>query len=911
MAQKPKEGEEGIRRTFRDFVRKWVRENLTQVDENYDYSVENWLSKTSYPEHRKQFLKSLHYKMLDEGKQNEINSRTGLHKIGSVNLFIKDEFYEDYKYPRGIWTRTDEFKTVIGPYFKAMEEQVYKCKYFIKQVPVRDRSKYIYDQVYRPGYLYQESDYTTFECHFDEKMMLDCEYELYSYMLSRNPVAKSEFDYWFNEVICAPSHVKNKYMEISMQCRRFSGEMNTSLGNGFFNLMILLFACSYYKIDFGGVVVEGDDGLISLSREIPPEYYKKMGLNVKLKTTDKLNEAGFCGLYFDEEECINLTDPREYICTLPWVGKQYITANDVVLKGLIKCKAMSLLWQYQGCPILDVYAKRLLILVGEVPEYIKKMDWYNQYKYNQAKKGLETQTMEAPITLKSRLFVEKHFNIPIEKQLLIEQDMEQMTLTNWDTKQVEEIMPLRWGVNYLNLVKNYTCVDQTQLGYPVLPFGKNCFKLDQTVKKIKKIQLYESMYRKNNNRTNTYGTGIMSKSRFQKLYPGKGLEARYQRYLTVQRAKRAKIINKKQKMQPVRQYPREEPGWVSSPNWTPTADSRTRVMTKIALSDCALNYAIAMSNPFAKLQEPACIPDTNCVPSYKFSTRCLGTMVVGTGGTGVVACNPWTAMISDNGHNTTVYDYPIIASAATYGSANVVTAAGAVDAGYLTGYNSNSAFYNAFFEKGVARLVGAGVRVWYAGKIVDQQGVATMFLTDGLRNLDDDIPVSVIQNNPRAKICTVSKDSNCYVTYTPTSSMNFSYLPTQELRPSTSGQQQTIMVIAITGSTPGTIFQFEGAFHYEAQIPGMQVTSSHSDPTGLSAILASKSELQQTDAPEKDLATVVRGATRESNSMSKIGSLVGGLAGMALGNPSLGAALGNVGGSLLNDALTERATKIK
>jgi hypothetical protein len=228
-----------------------------------------------------------------------------------------------------------------------------------------------------------------------------------------------------------------------------SGEMNTSLGNGFSNLMFLLFGAQEYKISISGVIVEGDDGLMGLNKDIPEQYFKDMGLNVKMKTVDNLEEASFCGLIFDPVEQINIRDPRSPLCTTLWVTKKYAMCGEKKMRGLIKSKALSLVFEYPGCPILSVFGHKLLTLLEGY-----KMVMIDDTRYQQ--RLFETYMIkygkgEIPIKeigQRTRALMEKLFSIPISVQLRIESEILNMTLSNWDCPTVLNIMPDEWRQNY-------------------------------------------------------------------------------------------------------------------------------------------------------------------------------------------------------------------------------------------------------------------------------------------------------------------------------------------------------------------------------------------------------------------------------------------------------------------------------
>lgn len=78
-----------LRRKFRRFVRAWVRKHLKPLDPSSDISLETWLSRTRYPEWRKNELREAYSELTHPNDPKE--------KIGQCKSFVKDESYVDYK----------------------------------------------------------------------------------------------------------------------------------------------------------------------------------------------------------------------------------------------------------------------------------------------------------------------------------------------------------------------------------------------------------------------------------------------------------------------------------------------------------------------------------------------------------------------------------------------------------------------------------------------------------------------------------------------------------------------------------------------------------------------------------------------------------------------------------------------
>jgi hypothetical protein len=259
-----------------------------------------------------------------------------------------------YKHARGINSRSDEFKCFSGPFFKLIESIVYAHPAFIKHVPVRERPKYIVDMLGGFPGPFLETDYSQFEKHFTPDVMEVIEMELYSYMLAEFPYALGVI----KSAMMGTNHCNFKKFRIDIDGRRMSGEMCTSLGNGFSNLML----ADFIATDKGGVitgVVEGDDGLFFSSVPITSADFLELGFEIKMLVHNNLLHSSFCGLVMSKDLC-TMTDPRKVLMNIGWTHSPLMFGGHKVRMGLLRAKALSLAYEHPRCPILSCLALRLL-----------------------------------------------------------------------------------------------------------------------------------------------------------------------------------------------------------------------------------------------------------------------------------------------------------------------------------------------------------------------------------------------------------------------------------------------------------------------------------------------------------------------------------------------------------------------
>lgn len=338
-------------RKFGAFVHKWLRENLDPLDENSDDSFETWLLGTKYPEWRKEELREAHASLKVEPLCD---------KDFECKSFIKDEHYPEYKHARTINSRSDRFKVWSGPIFALIEKQVFKLRFFIKKVPARLRARFVMDNVFALGASYVCTDYSSFESSFVKEMLDNCEFKLYEYMSSRLVKGHS----WYSTISRALSGLQNlrfKRVTVTTLATRMSGDMCTSLGNGFTNLMSALFAAHEEGLGDLFGVFEGDDGLMRFSNGVPSgEHYTKLGFNIKMEVVDDISQASFCGLVFDERSGVNCVDPSDVLSLVGWTNNKYFGANSKVHMALLRSKALSLAYQYPHAPVVCRLAAYLL-----------------------------------------------------------------------------------------------------------------------------------------------------------------------------------------------------------------------------------------------------------------------------------------------------------------------------------------------------------------------------------------------------------------------------------------------------------------------------------------------------------------------------------------------------------------------
>lgn len=415
------------------FAHRYVRENYRPLAPDEIPTIRAWLAGSNYSASRSRDL-------IETARRGGLDvDDTGVGHIdlarsARINSFVKAEFYKSYKAPRLICSRNDYAKCIYGPISSAIERVVYGTDHhFIKHVPIPDRPKYI-ESLGLEGKVVVESDYSSFESHFTSDIMHALELVLYKHMLQniRNYCGLDlSTDFGFEQLfrpVTSTNRIRLLGSDYSVSATRMSGEMFTSLGNGFSNLIVCLWMFDRCAITGVDGVVEGDDGLFLVPNrfagQIPgPDRFAELGFSVKLDVKPSVNRASFCGMVFAVETEHILRDPIWTLGRLGWCHRRLVNTRGKAL-GLCKAKLLSMLYECHGCPILGPCAVRGLALLKGIradwsqDDHRWEPDWADRLLRLEQ---LDPQRLSMPADEDRRLYAE-HFDVSVEEQLAIERE---------------------------------------------------------------------------------------------------------------------------------------------------------------------------------------------------------------------------------------------------------------------------------------------------------------------------------------------------------------------------------------------------------------------------------------------------------------------------------------------------------
>lgn len=387
-------------RKLRGFVLRWCRANLRPLDEIA--SFEEWIEETNYGKRRKEELRQIYY---DSVPDDVFKARVKCH--------VKDEFYEALKWPRMISSREDVAKVHLGPIFHSIEKILYKMPFFVKGLTEQQRVDRIID-IFGDRTVYV-TDYSAFETHFVEKLMCNCEMVVYNYLLSSFPEARRLI-----KVLTGRNRLTSKFFHGTLDGVRMSGEMNTSLGNGISNYLLMCFIAQQENFTIVNALVEGDDGLFEI-RGAPPTAQlvaSKYGLELKIDRAVP-HTASFCGCIFNPVTRTNFGHVLKHLVSFGWMGRRHFSLPTKRQLELTMSRVYSFNALYPGVPLLF---KLCELCIRHFPKvtYVRCLKYLDRYRSSTL---WLTEDVRTPLP-EDRCFFYELTGISPAEQLQIEDDFE-------------------------------------------------------------------------------------------------------------------------------------------------------------------------------------------------------------------------------------------------------------------------------------------------------------------------------------------------------------------------------------------------------------------------------------------------------------------------------------------------------
>jgi len=408
-------GNRKVIRALSAYVHRWMDRHLKPLDpiEHLDRQLfVAWLEDNrSYNQRRKQELLDAYNKLWEKGYPILVR------KDYDCKSFLKRECYETYKYPRMINSRSDKFKARVAAYVHLIEKEVYKQPQFVKGQRIDELPTKLVRLRRYPWIL--ETDYSSFESGFSPMYTRAVEEALFEHMLKYNPHVLADilsaYRYMGRPV---QQKLVGRDYTAHVTGTRMSGDMWTSLCNGFSNLMNAKFFAHRKHIKIEGFV-EGDDGIFGMEQPVFTEDdYKSLGFVIKMNYGQDLSHTCFCGNLFVPEEMKILIEP-EQIMRLDWsIDAASINYSKSVRLDLLLAKAQSLYVLGKHTPIASWLAYTLILrLKGHTPRREQSNRWWTRLE---DEIWSQTKLVPPTVSMKARLLYQQMFGIPVQVQLDLE-----------------------------------------------------------------------------------------------------------------------------------------------------------------------------------------------------------------------------------------------------------------------------------------------------------------------------------------------------------------------------------------------------------------------------------------------------------------------------------------------------------
>lgn len=331
-----------------------------------DDTVDHWLNNSSYSGKRKRDL----FKLASEMKNRDHTYSNSLCKS-----FLKEEAYPDFKPPRTINARSDEAKVITGPAIKFISDLFFKHDFAVKKIPYSQRGEHI-AKVLDLGFntRYVVTDYSSFEGSFSPEFSKACFGTMIKYFIQSEVadfIIRCDSGGTWTECIHGKAYVNGT---------RMSGDMWTSLANSVSNLVLFRVASEVSGVKCAGVV-EGDDSLFAVSDleifyDKGVDVFRRLGFIIEIDEVPSPTTGNFCSTCYVGKDHIPIMDPTEMLMRFGW-SFSYKVPSEKLANELLRAKAMSMMCESYGCPILNVLAFRLLQLTEGYNARMRD-NWYSK-----------------------------------------------------------------------------------------------------------------------------------------------------------------------------------------------------------------------------------------------------------------------------------------------------------------------------------------------------------------------------------------------------------------------------------------------------------------------------------------------------------------------------------------------------
>lgn len=362
------------------------------------------------------------------------------HKFHSMaKMFLKDDKYpsgdinhigslhKDMKAGRAIQYRSKEYGIELARFLKPIEHAIYQWKVCGHRMIAKSRNSYeraadlfgMWNHFTDPMALLL--DHSKFDAHVSTSL-LNFEAAVYHKYNSSGKFRMLMRAQLFNK------GRTSRGLRYSVVGTRFSGDMNTGLGNSVINIGIIgayMTACGIKEFL---QYVDGDDSVVCFNRGdehklLPLSWFNKVGMETKCDRVYNFADVEFCN-----SKCILIGDRYRYVRDITrtiqratWSVRNF---GPKLKRRLINSLGQCELALNDGVPILQAFAE-CLIAVSGTKHCVAKLENYHQARLE----GTLFKAVAKPIGPDVRLMFEQSYGISPEMQILVENMMKSMVVT--------------------------------------------------------------------------------------------------------------------------------------------------------------------------------------------------------------------------------------------------------------------------------------------------------------------------------------------------------------------------------------------------------------------------------------------------------------------------------------------------
>lgn len=415
-----------LRREFCKYSEKWLTENIPPIQSDM-VNWDDWLawvsSRGTYTEIEIEAIRTYAIE-----NPNRLLVSVKSVRYMKVGIFIKQEFYVDFKPTRNIFavdlTTKLHYSAIVYLFEKHLVDhfgyhnsEAVQCgrAWTMKKVPVSERGRMMIELGLGNTFVTDMSSAERHHIRYVMKLFIHAMRTAFKGCSWAEPILAE-----FNEYLQTPKKCQMTFWKFLLDVVLLSGHPMTSIANALFNLLIIVFTKFKHPLMIiKWFAVEGDDGVGVFSGPAPsPKFFTDLGLLLKYEVTET-HKASFCGMMFDPISGDTIGDIFKHMSKLPWLFKPFGRHSSRL--RMVRARALSLYYQFPNCPVLSQYLYGILQRTSgyNIGGVLKHFD---KYKREQILEALVAKFHQVPPRVKdtTREIVSEIFGIDVEQQIMIE-----------------------------------------------------------------------------------------------------------------------------------------------------------------------------------------------------------------------------------------------------------------------------------------------------------------------------------------------------------------------------------------------------------------------------------------------------------------------------------------------------------